>query len=118
MQTVRRYPGEVTIVAVGPLQDIADAMRKEPNLGKYVKRVALMNGCVYGTASKPGIPIGVAETAAPGKFFNRRETLPLIVDDQGYTLIDPERGKPVTVCLDPKRDEFMKSYLYQLTSPH
>jgi hypothetical protein len=29
--------------------------------------------------------------------------------NQGYTRIDRERGKPVIVCLEPKRDEFMRN---------
>ena len=33
VDTVRRYPGEVTLVAVGPLQNVADALRKDPRLG-------------------------------------------------------------------------------------
>lgn len=190
VETVKRYPGEVTLLAVGPLQNIADALRKEPNLARYVKRVVLMSGCVYGTSYSPGkairewnvyqstadaqlvygaglpltiVPLdsttlvhlsneerqrvgdyqspltyaleclyrlwltgptqrmtlhdqlAVAETASPGTFFGKQETLPLIVDDQGFTRIDRERGKPVTVCLEPKRDAFMKYYLDQLT---
>ena len=191
VETVKRYPGEVTLLAVGPLQNIADALRKEPNLGRYVKRVVLMSGCVYGASFSPGKPVrewnvyqstadaqlvygaglpltivpldattqvqlsdqerqrvsdydspltyaleclyrlwltnptqrmtlhdqlAVAETARPASFFAKQEMLPLIVDDQGYTRIDRERGKPVTICLEPRRDEFMQYYLNQLTS--
>jgi inosine-uridine nucleoside N-ribohydrolase len=191
VEQAKKYPGEVTILAVGPLQNLADALRKEPDLPKLVKRVVLMGGCVYGTAGKPGAPIrewnvyqstvdsqlvygaglpltivpldstthvklsdeerkqvseyrspltyaleclyrlwlsgptarmtlhdqlAVAESAAPGRFFNRMETLPIFVDDQGFTRIDRERGKPVTICLEPKRDEFMKYYIEQLIS--
>lgn len=191
VETVKRYPGEVTLLAVGPLQNVADALRKEPNLGKYVKRVVLMSGCVYGATFSPGKPVpewnvhqstadaqlvynaglpltivpldstmlvqlsdqerkritdyespitymleclyrlwlsgptqrmtlhdqlAVAEAASSGTFFNKQETLPLIVDEQGYTRIDRARGKPVIVCLEPKRDEFMRYYLGELTS--
>src|SRR5262249_56599765 len=42
-------PGQVTLVAVGPLQNVADALRKEPGLGRLLKRVVLMSGCVYGS---------------------------------------------------------------------
>jgi inosine-uridine nucleoside N-ribohydrolase len=62
--------------------------------------------------------LAVAETASPGTFFSRRETLPLVVDSDGFTRIDRERGKPVTACLEPKRDEFMKYYLDELTNQH
>jgi inosine-uridine nucleoside N-ribohydrolase len=191
VETVRRYPGEVTLLAIGPLENIADALRKEPKLRTYVKRVVLMSGCVYGAAFSPGKPVrewnvyqstadaqlvysaglpltivpldsttrvqlsdqerkriadydspltyaleslyrlwlsgptqrmtlhdqlAVAETAAPGRFFGKTETLPLVVDDEGYTRIDRTRGKPVTVCLEPNRDAFMQYYLGELTS--
>lgn len=191
VETLKRHPGDVTILAVGPLQNIADALRKEPNLRKYVKRVVLMSGCVYGTSYSPDTPVrewnvyqstadaqlvyaaglpltivpldstthvrlsdserkrvadhgspltyalenlyrlwltsptermtvhdqlAVGEAARPGAFFARSETLPLVVDEQGYTRIDREHGKPVTVCFGPKRDEFMKYYIDELTN--
>lgn len=191
VETVKRYPGEVILLAVGPLQNLADALRKEPALGKYVKRVVLMSGCVYGTSYSRGKPVrewnvyqstadaqlvygaglpltivpldsttyvrlsdeerkrvadydspltymleclyrlwlssptermtlhdqlAVAETARPGAFFGKQEEVPLFVDDEGYTRIDSKRGKPVKVCLEPKRDEFMQYYVGQLTN--
>lgn len=189
VEQVKRYPGQVVLLAVGPLQNVADALRKEPNLGKYVKRVVLMSGCIYGTASNPaklirewnvfqstadsqlvygaGLPLtivpldstthlrlteeerkqvrdykspltyaleslyrlwlesptarmtlhdqlAVAEAASPSTFFGKKEVLPLVVDAEGYTRIERDRGKPVTVCLEPKRDEFMKYYIGEL----
>ena len=188
VETVKRNPGEVTMIAVGPLQNLADALRKEPQLGKLVKRVVLMSGCVYGTAEKQtpiaeynvyssladaqlvyaaGLPLtivpldstthvrlsdtererlqkysspltfalealyrlwlekpqsrmtlhdqlAVAETAAPGRFSAKVETLSVWVDDKGFTRVDPKKGKPVAVCLQPKRDEFMQYYLGEL----
>ena len=48
--------------------------------------------------------LAVAEAARPGEFFSKKETLPLIVDDKGYTRIDKARGKDTVVCLEPKRD--------------
>ena len=50
VQTARRYRGEITLIAVGPLENVADALRKEPRLGNYLKRVVLMSGCLYGVA--------------------------------------------------------------------
>jgi inosine-uridine nucleoside N-ribohydrolase len=184
----RKYPGEIVLIAVGPLQNVADAVRKEPSLPKLLKRLALMSGNVYGRAdNKPviaewnvvvsvpdsqlvygadfpltivpldattlvtlsdaerdrvrrhGSPLAVsletlyrlwldrrtsrmtlhdqlavAEAALPGVLFGRRETVPLSVDDKGFTRVDRNRGKPVVVCLDPKRDEFMDFYLRTL----
>lgn len=190
VQTAKGHPGELTLIAVGPLQNVADALRLEPHLGQYLKRVVLMSGCVYGRAGNQpviaewnvvsatqdaqvvygaGLPLtivpldstthvqlreeernrvrqhrsplthsleclyrlwldspgsrmtlhdqlAIAETASPGTFFGKKESLPLVVDDQGFTRIDREQGKPVVVCLEPKRDAFMEYYISQLTS--
>ncbi len=189
VETIKKYPGEVTLIAVGPLQNVADALRKEPELGKYLKRVVLMSGNIYTSAWKKepiaewnvvasikdsqvvyaaGLPLtivpldsttlvqlkdeernrvrkynspltrsleclyrlwldspggrmtlhdqlAVAETANPGAFFGKRETLSLVVDDKGFTRIDRERGRPVMVCLEPRRDELMEYYISTLT---
>jgi inosine-uridine nucleoside N-ribohydrolase len=188
VENVKRFPGEITLMAVGPLQNVADALRQEPEFGRYVKRVVLMSGCIYGSARKPepypewnvrssipdaqlvysavlpltivpldsttlvrlndderqrvagrGTPLtlaleslyrlwlgaptsrmtvhdqlAVGEAAEPGRFFGKKETLPLVVDDQGVTRID-SKGRPVVVCLEPKRDEFMEYYISELT---
>jgi purine nucleosidase len=185
VETVRRYPGEVTLIAVGPLQNVADALRKDPRLGTALKRVVLMSGSIAAHAWGPaplaewnvvrstadaqvvyaaGLPLttvpldattyvtlkeeererlqkhnspltraletlyrlwlesptsrmtlhdqlAVAETVRPGAFFGRKDTLSLVVDDKGYTKVDPARGKPADVCFQPKRDEFMSFYL-------
>lgn len=186
VQQARKYPGQVTLLAVGPLQNVADAIRLEPNLPKLLRKVVLMSGNVYGQAdNRPvvaewnvkvsikdsqvvygaGFPsltivpldsttlvklsdaerdrvrkrhspvsialeslyrlwldtpssrmtlhdqLAVAETAAPGEYFDKTETLPIYVDDEGFTKIDKARGKPVHVCLQPKRDKIMSDYL-------
>jgi inosine-uridine nucleoside N-ribohydrolase len=54
VDTVKQHPGEVTIVAVGPLENVADALRKEPALPRLVKRLVLMSGSIYASAWSPG----------------------------------------------------------------
>ncbi len=46
VETLRRSPGEVTLIAVGPLQNIADALRKEPKLGTLARRIVFMSGSI------------------------------------------------------------------------
>jgi inosine-uridine nucleoside N-ribohydrolase len=190
VDTVKQHPGEVTIVAVGPLQNVADALRKEPALPRLVKRLVLMSGSIYASAWSPGpvaewnvksaiadaqavysagfpmtivpldsttyvqlqdgerqqlrdsrapLPVAleglyrlyldgpgarmtlhdqlaIAETEQPGTFFARKDTLPIVVDAEGYTRVDGERGKPVSVCLQPRRDAFMRHYIARLMS--
>lgn len=189
VRLAKKHPGEIVLLAVGPLQNVADALRLEPQLGKYLKRVVLMSGNIYTRDGdkKPvaewnvvvstqdsqvvygaGLPmtivpldsttlvkladaerdrvrkraspvthaleslyrlwlnspqsrmtlhdqLAVAEAVRPGEFFGKKETLPLIVDDKGFTLINKTSGKDTVVCLEPKRDAFMEYYLSVLT---
>jgi inosine-uridine nucleoside N-ribohydrolase len=189
VDTARRFPNEVTLVGVGPLQNVADALRLEPRLPKLLKRVVLMSGSIGASAGSPapmaewnvvratadaqlvyaaGFPLttvpldsttyvrlkdeererlraratpltralealyrlwlndpsrrmtlhdqlAVGETARPGEFFGRCDTLRLRVDDQGFTRVDAANGRPATVCFEPRRDAFVEYYLEGLT---
>jgi purine nucleosidase len=53
VETLRKQPGQITLLAVGPLQNIADALRKEPNLGRLAKRIVFMSGSLGGNAWSP-----------------------------------------------------------------
>ena len=187
---VRRNPGQVTLIAVGPLQNIGDLVRLHPDVVPLVKRVVLMSGSIGPNAwsaapmaewnvklaiaeaqavyaagwpltivpldsttyvrledrerralREAGTPLVVAleallrlwaegpesrmtlhdqlalaEAQHPGRFFGRCDSMPLRVDSEGYTRVDTAKGRPVSVCLEPKRDEFMKHYLAQLAA--
>lgn len=54
VQAVRKYPGQVTLIAVGPLQNVADAVRREPQLPKLLRRLVLMSGCIEGFPGHAG----------------------------------------------------------------
>jgi inosine-uridine nucleoside N-ribohydrolase len=187
---IRRNPGQITLIAVGPLQNIGDLVRQHPDVIPLVKRVVLMSGsigpnawssaavpewnvrlaipeaqAVYSAAwpvttvpldsttyvrledqeretlRKAGTPLVVAleallrlwtsgpgsrmtlhdqmalaEAQHPGRFFGRCDPLPIRVDDQGFTRVDKSAGRPVNVCLEPKRNDFMTHYLAQLSA--
>lgn len=53
----RAHPGEITLVAVGPLGNVALAVQLEPNLPKLLKEVIIMGGTVI----EPGNVSPVAE---------------------------------------------------------
>ncbi|RDV29098.1 nucleoside hydrolase [Alteromonas aestuariivivens] len=53
----RQYPGEITLVAIGPLGNLALALRLEPELPKLVKGVSIMGGAAF----VPGNVTPVAE---------------------------------------------------------
>jgi inosine-uridine nucleoside N-ribohydrolase len=189
-EVIRKNPGQVTLIAVGPLQNIGDLVRRHPDVVPLVKRVVLMSGSIGANAwsstavaewnVKLAIPeaqavyaapwpltivpldsttymrledrereqlrnartplvvaleallrlwadgpnsrmtlhdqMALAEAQHPGRFFGTCERLPLRVDAEGYTRVDKTGGRPVAVCLEPKRNEFMAHYLAQLAS--
>ncbi|MCX6552310.1 MAG: nucleoside hydrolase, partial [Acidobacteria bacterium] len=44
IRTVNANPGEVTIIAIGPLTNVAMALRLEPGLAQKIKKLAVMGG--------------------------------------------------------------------------
>lgn len=48
VQTVRAHPGEITLVPVGPLTNVALALRQAPDLRTKVREIVLMGGAVHG----------------------------------------------------------------------
>jgi purine nucleosidase len=48
IETARRHPGEVTVVALGPLTNLALAILLEPLLPELLERVVVMGGAIHG----------------------------------------------------------------------
>ena len=58
LQIVRQSPGEITMIATGPLTNVASAIKKDPRTMRQVKEIVVMGGAVH----VPGnIPPGAAE---------------------------------------------------------
>lgn len=53
IETVRAFPGEVTLVAIGPLTNIATAINLAPDIVPLVKEVVIMGGA-FGTHGHAG----------------------------------------------------------------
>lgn len=47
-EIVRKYPGEVTLITIGPLTNVATALNSDPELAGMVKSVAMMGGSLSG----------------------------------------------------------------------
>ena len=46
IRTVNASPGEITLIALGPLTNIAMAVRQDPDFARNVKKIAIMGGAV------------------------------------------------------------------------
>ena len=51
-----KRPGEITLVAIGPLTNVAALLRQDPSVARKIKRIVLMGGAIahgYGDNPKP-----------------------------------------------------------------
>jgi inosine-uridine nucleoside N-ribohydrolase len=46
LEQIRRYPGEITLVAIGPLMNVGALIDKDPETFRKLKRVVMMGGSV------------------------------------------------------------------------
>jgi len=66
LDQARKYPGQVTLVAIGPLPNIGAAIDKDPAAFRKLKRVVIMGGSIRTMTD----PYGVAAPIAPHPEWN------------------------------------------------
>jgi inosine-uridine nucleoside N-ribohydrolase len=67
---VNRRPGEITIIAVGELTNIAALLEAEPGIGRKIRAISLMGGSIYrgfGAGSKPEPEWNIKSNAAAAR---------------------------------------------------
>jgi inosine-uridine nucleoside N-ribohydrolase len=47
IESVHRYPGQITLLAIGPLTNVAMAIRKDPSIVPLIKEIVIMGGQIY-----------------------------------------------------------------------
>jgi purine nucleosidase len=47
LSQIRLYPGEITLIAIGPLNNIEAAIKRDPDTFRKLKRVVMMGGSIY-----------------------------------------------------------------------
>jgi len=101
IELVHKYPHEITLVPVGPLTNIALAIRKDPSIVPLVKEVVLMGGSIAG---------GNATAAAEANIYNDPEAASAVF----------EAGWPLTmVGLNvTTRTLFTAAHLNELAKTH
>jgi inosine-uridine nucleoside N-ribohydrolase len=46
IEQIRKYPGEITLIAIGPLMNLGEVIDRDPATFHKLKRVVIMGGCV------------------------------------------------------------------------
>jgi purine nucleosidase len=52
-RVVNEKPGSVTIIAIGPLTNLAQALQSDPGLARQIKQIVLMGGALHGGNMTP-----------------------------------------------------------------
>ncbi len=47
LSQIRRYPGQITLIAIGPLSNVRAAIQRDPETFRKLKRVVLMGGSIH-----------------------------------------------------------------------
>ena len=47
LRSARAHPGEITLIAIGPLNNIETAIKRDPETFRKLKRVVMMGGSIY-----------------------------------------------------------------------
>lgn len=110
LDQIRRYPNEITLVAIGPLMNVGALIDKDPQTFLKLKRVVMMGGSIYCGYSETGICPGPAQSpewniindipAAKKLFLSR---VPLYVMPLDSTQL--------------KLDEVKRAYLFRQATP-
>jgi hypothetical protein len=58
-RVVRKYPGEVTLIPIGPLTNIATALKLDPELAGMVRGIVLMGGSLSGGNVTPAAEFNI-----------------------------------------------------------
>ena len=85
IETIHKYPHEITLIPVGPLTNIALAVSKDPSIAGLVKNIVIMGGSISG---------GNVNGAAEANIYNDPEAAQ-IVFNAGWmvTMVGLGRGR-------------------------
>ena len=73
LEQARKYPGQVTLVAIGPLPNVGAMIDKDPAAFRMLKRVVIMGGSIRTMTDPYGV--ARADRAASGMEHQERHRL-------------------------------------------
>jgi inosine-uridine nucleoside N-ribohydrolase len=95
LETIRKNPGEITLVAVAPLTNVGVLIRKDPETFRKLKRVVMMGGSValgYGGKKEPEVEWNIFNDVAAAKaLFGVGVPLYMMPLDSTEIPLGPER---------------------------
>ena len=112
VRMVHRYPGEVTILAAGPLTNLALAARLDPQFAASAKELVFMGGSFHPSVTDN--EFAAEYVTAPRREFNMRW------DPEAATIVLHEPWRKITqVPIDPTtRTYFKKEFFTQIAAGH
>lgn len=54
LDQIRAHPGQITLIAIGPLDNVGEAIKREPATFRKLKRVVMMGGSIHRGYDGPG----------------------------------------------------------------
>jgi purine nucleosidase len=108
LDQIKAHPGQVTLIAIGPLVNVGEAIRRDPETFRKLKRVVMMGGSVYrgygpnGTAPQPEWNINRDPAGAKALFASGAPIFMMPLDSTQIPLQIAERdrlfsfGSPLT----------------------
>ena len=71
-QIVRNYPGEITLLTIGPLTNIAAALDSDPELARMIRALVMMGGSLSGGNITPAAEFNIyVDPKPPVSSFSR-----------------------------------------------
>jgi purine nucleosidase len=106
VRAVHEYPGQVTIIAAGPLTDLAMAARLDPQFASLARELVFMGGSYNPVAADNAFAEEFAN--APRREFNMR------FDPEAASIVLHEPWKKITqVPIDPTTRTFFKPEFFR-----
>ncbi|MBS1853370.1 MAG: nucleoside hydrolase [Acidobacteria bacterium] len=110
LDQIRRYPGQITLVAIGPLVNVGALIDQDPQTFRKLARIVLMGGSVY----RGGGDLGYTKPSGPQAEWNIKNDIP-----SAQKLF--QSGVPIFMMpLDStqlKLDEVKRAILFQAGTP-